>query len=72
MTSYHILMATLVVCTLILAVSVFRIKWIFRQFDEQDEVDPLRRLSAYDEMMNRWWCWDIDKFLEKPSERKQT
>lgn len=49
---------------LIVSVLLFiRNEWVYRERRKLADTPEFDRLPTYNEMLRRWWVWDIRKFL---------
>jgi uncharacterized membrane protein len=54
---------TMVLCK----AAMYRNEWVFNQCKKliNSNKDLFDRLVSYDEMLSRFWIWDINKFIRK-------
>lgn len=63
--NWYIIAATCGVILIINILFAIRNEWVCRQRLKMLEAGEYNRLPSYDEIMDKWWVWDINK-LRKP------
>ncbi len=57
-----LLVASLAPCFYMLARNEWVFRWRRRIIDRS--LEEYHRLPSYDDMMKKWWVWNINKFLK--------
>jgi len=62
-----ILMVAMIVGLACCVMMFLRNQWVYRNRMKLILTPDYERLPTYNEMMRRWWVWDIKKFIAPPN-----